>query len=186
MVVRPQAARDSLRGGVADIGESLVGSYLRYVVGCEVVVYNTHTPTVQGELDVIGLKHGEPRTVWLCEVITHIRGVLYGSGYAATIAKIRDKVGRARDFAAVTFPGDVHRYEIWSPIVPSGAVRQFDELAEAFSSEELDVEFIVNDRYTARVQELVNHARGSSKATNEPAYRLLQILARLRGGINLT
>jgi hypothetical protein len=59
-----------------DIGESLVGSYLRYVVGCEVVVYNTQTPNVQGELDVIALKQATPRTVWLCEVITHIRGVL--------------------------------------------------------------------------------------------------------------
>src|SRR5919204_4542867 len=104
----------------SDIGESLVGSYLRYVVGCEVVVYNTHTLDVQGELDVIALKQGEPRTVWLCEVITHILGVLYGSGYADTVAKIRDKIERARGFAAATFSGDVHRYEIWSPMVPSG------------------------------------------------------------------
>jgi hypothetical protein len=170
---------------VADIGESLVGSYLRYLKECEVVVYNVHTPDVQGELDVIGLKHGEPRVVWLCEVITHIRGVLYGSGYAATVSKIRDKVGRARDFAAATFPGQEHRFEIWSPIVPSGAVKLFDELAEAYSSEDLDVQFVVNERYTERVQELVTHARGSTKATSEPAYRLLQVLTHLRGGVRL-
>jgi hypothetical protein len=93
-------------------------------------VYNTQTPTVQGELDVIGLSTAAPRTVWLCEVITHIQGVLYGSGYADTVKKIREKVGRARDFAVATFPGDVHRYEIWSPIIPSGAVTLFDELAQ--------------------------------------------------------
>jgi hypothetical protein len=53
-----------------DIGESIVGSYLRYLIGCEVVVYNTQTPNVQGELDVIGIKTAAPRNVWLCEVIT--------------------------------------------------------------------------------------------------------------------
>ncbi len=170
---------------VADIAESLVGSYLRYVVGCEVVVYNTHTPDVQGEIDVIGLKHGDPRTVWLCEVITHIRGILYGPTYEATTTKIREKIGRARDFAKATFPGDVHRYEIWSPIVPKGAIAKFDELASALTSEELDVEFVVNQRYTERIQELVTHAKSSSKATSEPAYRLLQILTRLRGELRV-
>lgn len=29
-----------------------------------------------------------------------------------TVAKIRDKVERARDFAAATFPDEQHRYEI--------------------------------------------------------------------------
>jgi hypothetical protein len=168
-----------------DIGESLVGSYLRYVVGCEVVVFNTHTPGEQGELDVIGIKQGNPRTVWLCEVITHIRGTLYGTGYEATAKKVRDKVGRARDFAAATFPGDAHRYEIWSPIVPSGMVQRFEALADEFSSQELDVEFVSNSRYTERLQELVEHARRSSKATNDPAYRLLQILTRLRGDLRV-
>lgn len=168
-----------------DVGESLVGSYLRYIVGCDVVAYNTHTPEVQGELDVIGLRTAAPRTVWLCEVITHLRGTLYGSGYAATVAKVRDKIGRARDFASATFAGDVHRYEIWSPIVPSGIAQRFDELANEFSNQELDVEFIINARYTERVQELVDHAKESFKATNEPAYRLLQILTHLRGELRI-
>lgn len=79
-----------------DIGESLVGSYLRYVEGCEVVVYNTQTPDVQGEIDVIGIKHGPApdRTVWLCEAITHIEGMEYGGGYADTVKRISTKVGR--------------------------------------------------------------------------------------------
>jgi hypothetical protein len=51
-----------------DIGESLVGSYLRYIGGCEVVVYNVQTEG-QGEVDVIGLRLGQPRFVWFCEVI---------------------------------------------------------------------------------------------------------------------
>jgi hypothetical protein len=170
---------------VADVGESLVGSYLRYIVGCDIVAYNTHTPTVQGELDVIGIRTVAPRTVWLCEVVTHLRGTLYAGGYSGTIEKIRDKIGRARDFALATFDGDVHRYEIWSPIVPSGVAVQFEALAAEFSTQELDVEFVINSRYTERVEQLVAHARSSTKATNEPAYRLLQILTHLRGELRV-
>jgi hypothetical protein len=37
------------------------------------------------------------------------------------------------------------------------------------------VEFVVNELDTSCVQELVNHAKASTKATIEPAYRLLQV-----------
>lgn len=39
-----------------DPGESLVGSYLHYIVGCQLVLHNTFTPEEQGELDVIGVQ----------------------------------------------------------------------------------------------------------------------------------
>ena len=167
-----------------DIGESLVGSYLRYVVGCEVVVYNTHTPGVQGEIDVIGLQYGEPRSVWLCEVITHLQGTQYGT-YDYTIGKIRDKIARARAFADQAFPGDKHLYEIWTPIAPKGIITRFEQLAAAYVSDELDVRFVANHGYTERVQRLLDHAKIGTKATSEPAYRMLQILTHLRGGLDV-
>lgn len=167
-----------------DIGENLVGSYLRYVEGCEFVVYNTHLPGVQGEIDVVALKLGEPRVVYFCEVITHIRGVLYGT-YDRTVTKVEEKVGRARRFAQDTFPADQHRYEIWSPVVPSGMTRRFEELAAWLRDDSLDVAFITNDTYTARVQKLIDHARRNTSATSEPAYRLLQVLTSARGTLTL-
>jgi hypothetical protein len=42
--------------------------------------------------------------------------------------------------------------------------------------------FVINEDYTARIRELAKHADGNSSTTNEPAYRMLQILTRLRGG----
>lgn len=168
-----------------DIGENLVGSYLRYVAGCQFVVFNTHFPDEQGEIDVIGLKLGNPREIWLCEVVTHIRGILYGT-HGRTVAKIRDKIERARRFADATFPGDTHYYEIWSPKVPKGRLTaDFDELERQYSSAELDLHFIINERYTERIQKLVEHARGNSSATSEQAYRLLQILTRLKGTLRV-
>jgi hypothetical protein len=170
---------------MADIGESLVGSYLRYIEGCQLVVYNTHTPGLQGEIDVIALRQGPPRTVWLCEAVTHVSGMLYGKGYSGTAAKISAKVERARDFAASTFPDEDCRYEIWSPVVPKGMVALLDQLEQELHSTDLDISFVVNKAYAERVQQLIEHARGSASATSEPAYRLLQILARVRGELQL-
>ena len=57
----------------------------------------------------------------------------------------------------------------------------FTELDQKWAAEGRDLRFIINDDYTACIAELVDSARANSATTNEPAYRLLQILTRLRG-----
>ena len=63
-----------------DVGEYLVGAYLKLIRGCDFVDYNVRPPGggMEGlkELDVVGI-HFESRTAYLCEVTTHIRGLLY-------------------------------------------------------------------------------------------------------------
>jgi hypothetical protein len=56
----------------ADLGESLVGAYLRHVEKCQVVVYNSFFTDQQGEVDVVGLRGHE---AIVCEVTTHIKGM---------------------------------------------------------------------------------------------------------------
>ena len=166
-----------------DIGESIVGAYMRYIRECEVVVYNTFLRDRQGEIDVVALKTGDPRRVWLCEVTTHIGGMLYpGNGGAdGTIAKLRDKLTRAREFAAVTFPGDSLQFEIWSPRVAKGKLTTaFDVLGDEALELGMDLKFVINEDYTARMRELLAHAKQNSSATSEPAYRMLQVLTHLR------
>ena len=46
-----------------DIGESLVGAYLRHIVKCEVVIYNGFFTDRQGEIDVVALSQGKSREV---------------------------------------------------------------------------------------------------------------------------
>ena len=169
-----------------DPGESLVGSYLHYIGKCQLVLHNTFTPEEQGELDVIGIRtNGAEQLAWFCEVTTHIQGLQYG-GFDRTVSKIRDKILRARKFAEKTFPDHKHRYEIWSPVVPVGRLTiAFAEMEENFTSSELNVKFVINDLYSERVVELIEHARGNPSATSEPAYRMLQILTRLRGAWRL-
>ena len=167
-----------------EIGESLVGAYMRYVRDCEVVVYNTYLRDRQGELDVIAVKT-DPRTIWLCEVTTHITGggmlIVGTGGENTTIQRIRKKLERATEFADITFPGDQHRFEIWSPRVPVGATTQaFEEMREQFAAAGRSLDFVINEEYTARVKELLDHARSNTSATNEPPYRMLQVLTHLR------
>src|SRR3954464_13144221 len=109
-----------------DMGESLVGAYLRYVGGCDFVVYGTQTER-QGEIDVIGFQIAE-RRVRLCEVATHLDGLLYGNGNADTLRKIRQKTQRAVAFAARMFEDQQAAIEWWSPVASPGLVAGFQEI----------------------------------------------------------
>lgn len=168
-----------------DIGENLVGSYLRYIEQCDFVVHNTQLDDEQGEIDVVGMKLGKKPEVIFCEVTTHILGMQYGS-HDSTVAKVTDKIKRARKFAENMFPNERPRYEIWSPVVPKGKLTaQFADLEQAYTDEDLDVHFVINDEYAHRIQQLIDHARGNTKTTSDPAYRMLQILTRLKGDMTL-
>ena len=167
-----------------DVGESLVGAYLRHVAECDVVTYNTYFADRQGEVDVVGIKNGSPRTVWLCEVTTHIGGMqIVRKGKNATSEVILSKLDRLHAFANTTFPDEHHHFQWWSPRVAVGA------LTAAMTAIENDwvglgreLRFIINEEYTDCIRELMAHAATNSSTTNEPAYRLLQVLTRLRGG----
>lgn len=165
-----------------DIGESLVGAYFRYVRGCEFVLFNTFLPGIQGEIDVIGIRLGEPRDVYFAEVTTHIEGMTYG-GSSSTVEKVKNKLKRAQDFARERFPGDAHHYSVWSPRVPEGAMTSaFADLATEFAERGERLSFVINKEYGDRVQELISVARANSRATSDPAFRLLQVLTRVKTG----
>lgn len=120
--------------------------------------------------------------MWLCEVSTHLDGLLYGNSSADTLAKVRQKVERAVDFAERMFPGQERRFEVWAPKASRSLVEGFDALATELARAETTVDFVVNESYTKRVQELITRARSTTSATGEPFYRTLQILTHLSGG----
>jgi hypothetical protein len=163
-----------------DLGESLVGAYMRHVEHCSIVLYNSFLADQQGEVDVVAVKPGAPgaqRTVYLCEVTTHI-----GAMAANTVKKVPAKLGRLREFAELTFPGEQHCFQWWSPYVNEGAsTAAFAQLCADWQAEGYSLEFILNEDYTRRIGQLVEVARHKSGTTNEPAFRMLQILTRLRG-----
>ena len=66
----------------SDIGEGLVGAYMRYIEGCPIVLYNSFLADQQGEVDVVAVKPSHPgsaREVFLCEVTMPSLGRLTGS-----------------------------------------------------------------------------------------------------------
>jgi hypothetical protein len=169
-----------------DIGESLVGAYLRYVERYQFVLFNTflppgeQVPVEQGEIDVIGIRLGDPRHVYFAEVTTHIEGMTYG-GNKPTIQRVHKKLTKAHAFAEKHFPNDVHHFAVWSPRVPVGAMtKAFKEMASDFKNGGKELDFIINEEYGNRIQALVDVARNNSRATSDPAFRLLQVLTRIK------
>ena len=82
-----------------DAGESLVGAYMRQVLACHTVAFNTFLPTRQGELDVVGVANKEDGVqVWMAEVAIHLDSLNYG-GSGQTVRKIEQKVEAARSYA---------------------------------------------------------------------------------------
>lgn len=168
-------------GPCVEMGESLVGSYLRYIRKCDMVLYNERT-SEQGEIDVIGVRGGEPQEVWMCEVATHIAGLGYGPDFDKMTGKIAQKLERASVFAAKLFPDHIVHLEFWAPNVPVGKTTEwFMQHVEDNAAKGVEVEFVINGDYTARLQQVIDLAAKDTKTPSEPAYRLLQILTHCRG-----
>jgi hypothetical protein len=154
-----------------DVGESLVGAYMRQIRGCHTVAFNTFLPTGQGELDVVGVVNtADGVEVWMAEVAIHLDGLNYG-GYTTTVEKVASKVAAARAYAAQVYLDVTPTVELWSPVVPSGLVTALAGL---------DVDLVVNSEFTDRVNNLARLARAHTKTTGDDAYRFLQLLTHLR------
>lgn len=160
-----------------DMGESLVGSYFKFVEGCKMVVYNCQME--EGEIDVVALDPAGDR-VYLCEVATHLRGMLYGHSNSTTLARVEHKIRRALGFAAQNFPQRTGVFMLWSPVVSRGLAEGFARLASSLALQGMQAQFIINREYTARIRRLREAARENIRLTDEPAFRLLQILEHLR------
>ena len=159
-----------------EIGEFVVGAYLKLKEKCDIVDYNVRPPgggmAGLGELDVIGLRFSDG-TAYLCEVATHLQGLEYGKGYADSADRVAKKYDRQRKHAErhlERFP-NCH-FMFWSPRVPRG--RLLDTLTRIEG-----LELVVNRDYRSRVEELRGQARKSTTDIGNPFFRALQLLEHL-------
>ncbi len=161
---------------LADMGEYIVGAYLKLEMGCDIVDYNVRVPGggLEGlnELDVVGYDHSQERAV-LCEVATHIRGLNYGS-YGETTKRVQAKFERQKAYAASRLARfkDI-KFQLWSPYVPKGALT---EALEAIDG----LELIINGVYRQRIEQLSLRAKSEKHETGNPFFRALQIIAAVR------
>ena len=161
---------------LTDVGEYIVGACLQLLEGCEFVDYNVRPPggglEGLGELDVVGFNF-TTKTAFVCEVTTHIRGLLYVNN-AETVARLIRKHERQRAYATKHLTNFENlRFQFWSPVVPVGFVTT--ELAKIEG-----LELVINGCYRDRVDTLRLLARTTTHDARNPVFRLLQILEHLR------
>ena len=161
---------------LTDIGEFIVGAHLQLIEECDFIDYNVRPPggglKGLGELDVIGLNFTS-NTAYLCEVTTHIRGLLYKDNQE-TVIRIIKKHERQKEYAEQYLTNfKNHKYMFWSPVVPKGYIT--DHLAAVES-----LELIINGEYKKRVDELRQLARKTTHDARNPFFRMLQIMEHMR------
>lgn len=160
---------------LTDIGEFLVGAYLQLILRCDVVDYNVRPPGggLQGleELDVIGLDLKTQRA-YLCEVTTHIRGLLYVDN-KTTVERIEKKYKRQQRYGKENLEQFQCEYMFWSPVVPVGFITSRLSQLEG-------LQLVINGDYKKRVEELRMRAAETTHDARNPVFRVLQILEHLR------
>ncbi len=159
------------------MGEYLVGAYLKVIEGCDFIDYNVRVPGggLGGldELDVIGFNFKDG-VAFLCEVTTHLHGILYNDN-KTTVRRIGSKFEKQRRYARERLHHLAeHRFMLWSPVVPKGYLTENLPRIEG-------LELIINEEYAQRIAQLQTHARTSTHDVGNPAFRLLQILGHMRG-----
>lgn len=159
-----------------EMGEYIVGAYLKLEEECDFVDYNVRPPGggLEGleELDVVGLNF-KTETAYLCEVTTHIGGLLYVSNQE-TVKRISTKHKRQREYARkhlANFPN--RRFMFWSPYVPRGFLTE--KLAEIKG-----LDLVINGNYKARVEQLRSRAANEAQDTGNPFFRALQIIEHMK------
>jgi hypothetical protein len=175
-----------------NIGETLVGDYLKVILKCDFVAFNVYTPDAQGEIDVVGIKiNAKKKEIYICEVATHL---VTGLRYVNPKEKTSDNVGRFVKkftknikYANTYFRGYKKRFMLWSPIVKdqkTGAkFNQTDDITkiqtEVRKQSHVDIEVISNQLYMECLNELKLHARKETKELKSPVLRLFQIEEKL-------
>jgi len=160
----------------AEMGEYLVGAYLELEKGCEIISYNVRPRDKgikgMGELDVVGLNLKE-NTAFLCEVVTHLGGLLYGGGREETVRRIFKKYDNQMKYAKKYLSNfsKIH-FQLWSPSVSKIYI---DSLGK-----KRRLELVINQDYSKCINKLRDAAKCSTKNTGNPAYRVLQILEHMR------
>jgi len=184
-------------------GELLVGSYLRLVEGCELVMYNQRSQEQgnQLEIDVIGVDNTDEgkQIIYTCEVVTHIDGLHYSGipntnrwieygneDYQHTLERLWQKFTTDQEYVTNLFDADSYVFQFWSPVVRGNRDEKFlltglYDLADEFKKKrDAELELVINKEYTERIEALRDRAGQTEKDYGELGFRILQILEHLR------
>ncbi|MGH7323118.1 MAG: hypothetical protein ACREJ9_00540 [Candidatus Rokuibacteriota bacterium] len=165
-------------------GERLVGDWLRHIKGCDFVDFNVYTTKTQGEIDVVGVNL-TAKEAFICEVVTHLTtGIQYvKNARPDTSDRLIKKFLKDIQYGRDAFQGYAVRYMLWSPVVRhSDGKPEYDQFAhlkrveeEVRAKTDITIEFVINEKYVAAIDELRAFARQETKELKSPLMRFLQI-----------
>ena len=169
-----------------NVGEQLVSSYLRYIRQCDFVQTNVYTTESQSEIDVVGLNL-EDNHVYLCEVAIHLTtGLQYvKANRPNNVQKLTDKFSKDITYARQYFPRPQYtqHFMLWSPIVKdskgkpeNNQIRHIEAIKTNIRERHhVELECIINQQFSACLQELRDYAGQRTEALQCPLMRLIQI-----------
>ncbi len=157
---------------MSEVGEEIVGTWLRYCRGCDFVDYNVGVRDGQGEIDVIGINLVE-KEAYVCEVATHIHGL----GYKNVEQTILNKFIRANDYANTALWGMPVTYMFWAPVVRRGDQMAALKAVQSglWEARRLRLELVINQAYVDKMDELRGLAAKRRRDVPHQMFRLLQI-----------
>ena len=169
------------------------------------VMYNQRSQAQgnQLEIDVTGVDSTEEgeRVVYTCEVVTNIDGLRYtgtpdtdrwdeygNDDYQNTLERLWRKFNSDREYVTELFDADDHSFvfQFWSPVVRGNRDEKYlltglYDMADEFKNETgTELELVVNEEYTERIEALREKAEQIEKDYGELGFRILQILENLR------
>jgi hypothetical protein len=167
-----------------NLGERLVGDYLRYIKQCDFVDFNVYTTATQGEIDVIGVSNIN-RAAFICEVVTHLTtGIQYTKNARPDTAdRLIRKFTKDIQYGKDAFFNWSVDYMLWSPVVRrSNGSPKYDQFVhlkqmteEIFARTGVKITLIINKDYVDAIDALRFFARNETKELKSPVMRFLQI-----------
>ena len=178
-----------------NIGEELVGQYLKHIKKCDFISYNVSTPDTQGEIDVIGICIGKSeKRIYICEVAIHLEtGLQYTKNKRPdNIERLKKKFSKDIEYAQKYFQGYEITAMLWSPIVKKSKVgsvyNQMDSVLEAQKylklKYKIEIELVINESFEKYFSELKEIALNLSEEAKSPVIRLMQIEGKLSRHLN--
>lgn len=176
---------------MANVGEEIVGAYLRAIEHCDMIEYNIKIEG--GEIDVVGIDI-ENKKAFFCEVATHlITGLQYvRERRPDNIEKLSRKFEKDIDYANKYFEGFEKHFMLWSPVVKVSKsetkwnqIRDIREISKnVMSKRGIEIELIINEEYQKRFDELREYSSKSTEDSPMTVIRLLQIEEILKKHVN--
>jgi hypothetical protein len=167
-----------------NIGERIVGDYLRVKENCDFIDFNVYTRDSQGEIDVVGINN-KIKQVYICEVAIHLKtGLQYTKNSRPdTCDRLTAKFIKDIEYGNKYFRDYKKVFMLWSPIVKdSRGKKEYNQMGHLLTMQQnikrlkhLEIELMINQRFADALAELRKYASIKSEELKSPVLRVLQI-----------